>query len=182
MNHLTWSRPHLRTWRAFDRLYSVCLPQNSRADRSYLIREYYPHTHLAWKGDSLVGFFVAWKSATPDTVWLESIGVAPSERGTGLSSAILEEAEKLALQMGGARVELAVDGYNQIAIQFYRRHGYKGVARPGEKLTFAKSIAATLAPTSKTQDIDEANAPWLHTSRSPVARALRLTFYRAVTL
>ncbi len=180
MNRLTWSRPHLRTWRAFDRLYAVCLPQNSRADRSYLIREYYPHTHLAWKGDSLVGFFVAWKSATPETVWLESIGVAPSERGTGLSSAILEEAEKLTLQMGCARVELAVDGYNQIAIQFYRRHGYESVVRPGEKLTFAK----TLAKNSKAQtaESESESAPWLHTSRSPVARALRLTFYRAVTL
>ena len=177
MNRLTWSRPHIRAWRAFDRLYSVCLPQNSRADRSYLIREYQPQTRLAWRDGALVGFFVAWKSASPDTAWLESIGVAPSERGSGFSTELLKAAEEEVSSLGCTRIELAVDGYNQIAIRFYRRHGYEPVARPGEKLTFAKA----LSPISKSMNQATERNSWIYTSRTSTARALRLALYRVMT-
>jgi len=86
-------------------------------------------------GDPAVG--VAVLTLRPN-VWydgpvalLDELYVAPTLRGGGLGSALLAEAERVALQRGAELLEINVDGEDTDARRFYERHGYANT-EPGE--------------------------------------------------
>ena len=86
-------------------------------------------------GDPAIG--VALMTLRPN-VWydgpvalLDELYVTPSQRGGGLGSALLAEAENVAVQRGAELLEINVDGVDTDARRFYERHGYANI-EPGE--------------------------------------------------
>jgi GNAT superfamily N-acetyltransferase len=86
-------------------------------------------------GDPAIG--VALMTLRPN-VWydgpvalLDELYVTPAERGGGLGSALLAEAENVAVQRGAELLEINVDGVDTDARRFYERHGYANI-EPGE--------------------------------------------------
>ena len=61
---------------------------------------------------------------------LWAVRVFPPLRGAGLGARLLEEAERRAAALGAGQVELSVECENEAARRFYRRLGYRRVARP----------------------------------------------------
>ena len=61
----------------------------------------------------------------PKTGYLDQLCVAPAERGSGLATALLEEAKR----RGPGFVELDVNEANARALRFYRREGFEAVTR-----------------------------------------------------
>jgi GNAT superfamily N-acetyltransferase len=64
-----------------------------------------------------------------DSMHLRRMAVAPALRGTGLATAVLMEARRLALEAGAARLTLNVYGSNGVAQAVYRRDGFLVEAR-----------------------------------------------------
>ena len=62
---------------------------------------------------------------------LDELYVVPTLRGGGLGSALLAEAESVAVQRGAELLEINVDGEDTDARRFYERHGYANI-EPGE--------------------------------------------------
>jgi GNAT superfamily N-acetyltransferase len=84
---------------------------------------------LAWRGDQPAGHLVG-KVARPSSMLrapigvLESIRVAPAERGRGVGSLLVREFTDWA--RGHGAVEFTVSAYaaNDGALRFYQRHGF----------------------------------------------------------
>lgn len=87
--------------------------------------------YLCCKSDSeIVGF--AGISIILDTAELNNIVIKKSQRGKGLSSLLLEELIKIAKSRGCKRINLEVAKSNEIAINLYKKFGFKQVGlRPG---------------------------------------------------
>lgn len=65
-----------------------------------------------------------------DAAVLRSIGVLPSERGSGAAGGLLGAFEQMALRQGAAHVYLTTDqDSNERAQNFYKRHGYRVAER-----------------------------------------------------
>jgi len=62
-------------------------------------------------------------------VTLETLAVAPSERGSGFAAAMVEEAITLLRADGVLRVELMVEADNARGIAFYRKLGFEQEGR-----------------------------------------------------
>jgi GNAT superfamily N-acetyltransferase len=62
---------------------------------------------------------------------LDELYVAPAQRNEGLGAALLAAAEAWTSSIGGALLEIDVDGADSDARRFYERHGYSCVS-PGE--------------------------------------------------
>jgi GNAT superfamily N-acetyltransferase len=85
-------------------------------------------------GDPAVG--VALMTLRPN-VWyagpvalLDELYVAPTERGSGIGSALLAATEAVARERGAELLEIGVDGDDVDARRFYERHGYAN-SEPG---------------------------------------------------
>lgn len=86
--------------------------------------------HGAEGGVIVVGLDAAGRPAgfvtiDPATGYLDQLCVAPSERGTGLASALLGAAKRLAPRA----IELDVNEANRRARRFYEREGFQAVAQ-----------------------------------------------------
>lgn len=60
---------------------------------------------------------------------LTTLAIAPSEKGSGLATAMIEEAIDLLRAQGVLRVELTLEADNQRALAFYRRLGFEQEGR-----------------------------------------------------
>jgi ribosomal protein S18 acetylase RimI-like enzyme len=72
--------------------------------------------------DALTGYLVC--RIEDDVVWAESLFVQPDYRRQGIASALYEEAERLAEEMGGDMVYNRVHPNNERTIAFLRKRGY----------------------------------------------------------
>jgi len=61
--------------------------------------------------------------------FIDSIAVREELRGTGIGRALMERAHEWAGSMGATEMELNVFEFNEEAIKFYRRLGYRAVCR-----------------------------------------------------
>ena len=71
---------------------------------------------------TLVGYLVC--RVSDDVVWAESLYVRPENRRQGVGSALYEQAERLAQELGGDTVYNWVDPNNAAIIGFLRGRGY----------------------------------------------------------
>jgi ribosomal protein S18 acetylase RimI-like enzyme len=62
-------------------------------------------------------------------VILTTLAIDPSEKGTGLAAAMIEEAIELARTQGVLRVELTLEADNRRAFAFYRKLGFEQEGR-----------------------------------------------------
>jgi ribosomal protein S18 acetylase RimI-like enzyme len=60
---------------------------------------------------------------------IDNLGVDPDFRRTGVGRALMEQAHDWAIRKGAESVELNVYEFNDPAIAFYEKLGYKGAAR-----------------------------------------------------
>jgi putative acetyltransferase len=60
---------------------------------------------------------------------LTTLAIAPSEKGSGLAAAMIEEAIDLLRAQGVLRVELTLEADNQRALAFYRKRGFEQEGR-----------------------------------------------------
>ena len=60
---------------------------------------------------------------------LTTLAIAPSEKGSGLATAMIEEAIELLRAQGVLRVELTLEADNRRALAFYRRLGFEQEGR-----------------------------------------------------
>lgn len=80
-------------------------------------------------GDEIVAFELGLPSSTrPGTFFLWQIGVAPSQRGTGLSSRLLGHVELEARKLGFQRIELTVDPENEPSLRLFEGAGYENIS------------------------------------------------------
>jgi len=79
---------------------------------------------LAWEGDDVVGFASNAK-VDKDTVELSGIVVLDSRTGKGIGSELLESAIEAAKSDGFSTMIVKTESFNNRAIQFYRRKGFK---------------------------------------------------------
>lgn len=75
-----------------------------------------------------------------ETYDLVAIGTVPSQRRTGVSSALLKELESAARSRGFARIILHVYSDNQPARAFYRRHEYHVAFETERVVTMEKRL------------------------------------------
>jgi putative acetyltransferase len=69
------------------------------------------------------------KGRSRHVVTLETVAIAPSEKGTGFAAAMIEEAIALMRAGGVLRVELMVEADNARGIAFYRKLGFEHEGR-----------------------------------------------------
>lgn len=69
------------------------------------------------------------KGRSRHVVTLETLAIAPSERGSGFAAAMIEESFALMRSDGVMRVELMVEADNARGIAFYRKLGFEPEGR-----------------------------------------------------
>jgi RimJ/RimL family protein N-acetyltransferase len=69
------------------------------------------------------------KGRSRHVVTLETLAIAPSEKGTGFAAAMIDEAIELMRADGVLRVELMVEADNARGIAFYRKLGFEQEGR-----------------------------------------------------
>ncbi len=125
------SRQHLEVEALID-LYNDCFAQHfgyiptTKKDVEYLFSNPYstPDMQLvAEYNGELVGFVNF--SVKPGGGFVDSLGVRPAHRRTGLGSYLLSLAIERLLCLGQTSVELSLDGQNEDALRLYRRAGFK---------------------------------------------------------
>lgn len=72
--------------------------------------------------DRIVGVLVTWPH--PDHLFIDNIAVDPAEQGTGVGSALLEDAEGEARALGLTRLRLYTNEVMTEALAFYARGGF----------------------------------------------------------
>lgn len=80
------------------------------------------------------GTIAGFVTVNPDTGWLDQFAVAPTARGSGLATRLMDEAKRISPQ----RIELDVNAGNERAIRFYRREGF---AKYGEGVNPSSGMA-----------------------------------------
>ena len=65
-----------------------------------------------------------WVHRPGDVAWLQMVSVQPEQRGRGLGSALLAEAERRARARGAVALEMSVEDANPRARGLYERRGY----------------------------------------------------------
>jgi ribosomal protein S18 acetylase RimI-like enzyme len=96
---------------------------------------------VARDGEAVVGMvsllFTVSTAAGGPVCWLEDLIVAPSHRGGGLGSRLLQTAIEYARARGFARITLLTDKANAGALRFYERHGFAESAMTPMRLNLA---------------------------------------------
>ena len=81
---------------------------------------------VAWEGDEVAGFALAYAKRMGDWGWIGSLGVRPQWRGRGLGLALLRESFERFRQAGETTVALGVDVENPTgATRLYERAGMR---------------------------------------------------------
>lgn len=84
----------------------------------------------------------------PGSLYLSGLAVNPGERDRGIGSALMDCVEGLAIEGGLPRVSLICFARNERAMRFYRRRGYREIARrplvPHPTLRYADGDAVPL--------------------------------------
>ena len=80
---------------------------------------------------------------TEPTAWLTAVVVEENARGQGVGTAIVEYAERWAIQHGAHKISLTSATRRQRAHQFYKDHGYEQTGVRLAKDLAAASIATT---------------------------------------
>jgi GNAT superfamily N-acetyltransferase len=83
-----------------------------------------------------------------DGLELKRMYVVPTARGTGVAGQLLAAAERLARELGAARIYLETGTRQQEAIRLYERHGYSQIPLypPYTESAISVSYAKTLGP------------------------------------
>ena len=83
--------------------------------------------YVALRGEQVRGFYREnrQKGRSRHVVTLETLAIAPSEKGSGFAAAMVEEAIELMRADGVTRVELLVEVDNARGIAFYRKLGFE---------------------------------------------------------
>ncbi len=116
----------------FDALYAIeeiCFQPPFRFGRRYLRRLIDSPNGATWIAEAdgrMTGFAVVeWTLETTEAVaYLQTIEVAPEQRGRGVASELLQRIESSASAAGASILWLHVDATNAGAIRFYEKHGY----------------------------------------------------------
>ncbi len=88
---------------------------------------------VALRGDEPIGYAVVRVEDGPDPVWatgrryveLTSLSVAAAERGRGVGTQLLAEAERRLARLGVEGLVIGVDAVNGEALRFYERRGFR---------------------------------------------------------
>jgi ribosomal protein S18 acetylase RimI-like enzyme len=88
---------------------------------------------VALRGDEPIGYAVVRVEDGPDPVWatgrryveLTSLSVAAGERGRGVGTQLLAEAERRLARLGVEGLVIGVDAVNSEALRFYKRRGFR---------------------------------------------------------
>jgi len=121
----------------FDELYEieeVCFQPPLRFSRRYMHQLIASPSAAIWIAEShghLSGFgIVEWsEQAVGIFAYIQTIEVAPQERGRGIGSELMRRLEGSANAEGAVAIWLHVDETNAAAIQLYRSHGYQHTGR-----------------------------------------------------
>ncbi|MCE5230850.1 GNAT family N-acetyltransferase [bacterium] len=110
---------------------------------SYYLRHYMPGTAVALVDGRTAGCYVFYEVPRPQVAWLGIIVVDGAFQSCGVGRRLVEHLERRAAADGFSAIEMSVDPDNAGAQRFYERHGYNRLDRPGDRLTYAKSITPT---------------------------------------
>lgn len=124
----TWVEEETAKW-----LTAAALTQ-SRAVIEGILRDERQFYRVAECGDRLVGFVHALRK-DDGTVELQAVYTAPDTFGSGLGEQLLRQAIDDA---AGAAMGLSVASYNQRAIRFYEKHGFRVV--PGSEALYREVV------------------------------------------
>jgi len=116
----------------FERLYAlekVCFQPPLRFSRGYmhsLIDAADSATWIAEDDGAMAGFsIVEWtRDAARTIAYIQTIEVAPDQRGRGVGAELLHRMEQSAVAAGAASIWLHVDAENRPAIGLYQSRGY----------------------------------------------------------
>jgi ribosomal protein S18 acetylase RimI-like enzyme len=116
----------------FAGLYAIeeaCFPPPFRFGRRYmrqLVNSTNAATWIAEDAGRMAGFaIVEWtRGPVERTAYIQTIEVAPDDRGQGIASELLRRIEGSARAVGAEAIELHVDAENAGAIRLYRAHGF----------------------------------------------------------
>ncbi len=99
-------------------------------------------TVLAWKDGELIGMLVT--DLQGGALLIENVAVAPGAQGSGLGSALLVEAERVAREAGAGELHLYTNEAMTENLAFYARRGFVETHRAVEdgyrRVFFAKRI------------------------------------------
>ena len=140
-----------RSWRSLAQLMTECFPYMPRAARDYAIRSYIPGTRILLLQGKMVGvsMMAPPRPERPMTAWLEFIGIAPTHRGQGLGTLLLNDFEAQAADFGFTAIELAADPGDPRAVSFYQARGYRSISHDGINLCFHKDLPPKLRRTPR---------------------------------
>jgi ribosomal protein S18 acetylase RimI-like enzyme len=79
---------------------------------------------IAELGGRHAGYLWVGRSLTPGIAWVNDVEVDAELRGRGLGRQLMQEAERLAADLGYRRIGLNVMGGNTVAIRLYNSLGY----------------------------------------------------------
>jgi len=121
----------------FARLYAVeevCFPPSFRFTRGYLrelVTSPEAATWIVEEDGLMVGFaIVEWGGeADEEIAYIQTIEVAPEQRGRGVGRQLLERIEGSARAVGAVQIGLHVDEANSGAIRLYEANGYRKQGR-----------------------------------------------------
>jgi ribosomal protein S18 acetylase RimI-like enzyme len=87
--------------------------------------------YVAPRDGRMRGFYRATRQPgrSSHVVILTTLAIDPSEKGTGLAAAMIEEAIEVVRAQGVLRVELTLEADNQRALAFYRKLGFEQEGR-----------------------------------------------------
>lgn len=116
----------------FDALYAIeeaCFPPPLRFGRRYMRQLVNSPETAAWIAEDagiMAGFaIVEWSQRSNATAaYVQTIEVAPAQRGQGVASELLRRVEDSALAAGAQLIWLHVDAENAAAIRLYETRGY----------------------------------------------------------
>ena len=117
----------------FTALYAIeeaCFQPPLRFSRAYMRQLVSGSDAATWiaQGDGqMAGFaIVEWEQETNETIaYIQTLEVAPQERGAGVGGELLRRIEGSARKVGAQEIWLHVDAENGAAIRLYERHGYR---------------------------------------------------------
>jgi ribosomal-protein-alanine N-acetyltransferase len=117
----------------FDALYALeeaCFKPPFRFDRRYmrsLVQRVNAATWVAEEDGRMAGFAIAgWTPRKQGTeAYIETIEVAPEQRGRGIGRALLGRIERSAREAGAELIWLHVEAGNWSAIRLYEAQGYR---------------------------------------------------------
>jgi ribosomal protein S18 acetylase RimI-like enzyme len=108
-----------------------CFEPRRRDSRAVTRRSLVNPLHEVWVLDGQGGRLDAalFLRFHPRTCRIHSIAVAPSARGGGLGHQLLDHARSRAVDRGCARIHLEASARDHQLVEWYRRSGYRVIAR-----------------------------------------------------